>query len=313
MSVSGLPAPREGNRYEAWLLDTQGESRRSLGVLAIDAGGNGQIVFVDPEGENLLGRFDRFEITLEPDPDASANPSGEVTYSGGIPPGPLPHIRHVLSEFGGAPQGIGLAIGLRRDAELLNEAAQEMLRAQESGDVVGVKQGAEAIFNLIVGQSGEAYGDVDGDGIVRDHGDGFGLLLNGDNIGYIQGVTEHARLAAESPDASEDIRMHAEHVATSTRNLDEWAAGLRDLALRIAAGAADPSPQDVRDLVSQADRFLNGDDLNGDELVDPIPGEGGAVTAYRHAQYMADMSVFEGQGRLPPSAVTGSYSSPSGD
>jgi len=36
----------------------------------------------------------------------------------------------------------------------------------------------------------------------------------------------------------------------------------------------------------------NGIDINGNENVEPISGEGGTITAYEHAYYMADMVIF---------------------
>ena len=50
----------------------------------------------------------------------------------------------------------------------------------------------------------------------------------------------------------------------------------------------------VRKAVALADKIRNGIDVNGNEIIEPIPGEGGAVTAYEHAYYMADMGILPG-------------------
>ena len=47
----------------------------------------------------------------------------------------------------------------------------------------------------------------------------------------------------------------------------------------------------VREAVTLADKIRNGIDVNGNESIEPISGEGGAVTAYEHAYYMADMVI----------------------
>jgi hypothetical protein len=75
---------------------------------------------------------------------------------------------------------------------------------------------------------------------------------------------------------------------------------LRDRAARLAAttdvgGAA----ADAGQVAALADRFLNGKDLDGNEIVDPVVGEAGAVTAYQHARYLADIAV------LPAKTGTG--------
>jgi hypothetical protein len=43
--------------------------------------------------------------------------------------------------------------------------------------------------------------------------------------------------------------------------------------------------------VALANHIESGFDVNGNETVEPIPGEGGAKTAYNHAYYMADMLI----------------------
>jgi len=48
----------------------------------------------------------------------------------------------------------------------------------------------------------------------------------------------------------------------------------------------------VRQAVALANQMRNGIDINGNENIEPIPGEGGAVTAYQHAYYMADILIF---------------------
>ena len=57
---------------------------------------------------------------------------------------------------------------------------------------------------------------------------------------------------------------------------------------------ADPDLQSrfEREAVALADKIRNGIDISGDENVEPISGEGGAITAYEHAYYMADMVIF---------------------
>jgi hypothetical protein len=41
--------------------------------------------------------------------------------------------------------------------------------------------------------------------------------------------------------------------------------------------------------------MLDGVDTDGNERVDPIPGEGGALTALTHVGYMSDMPIFPGE------------------
>jgi serine/threonine-protein kinase len=299
LKTSGLEPAPAGFQYEAWLAGT--EVRRSLGVLALDDTGHAEITFVDAQGSNLLVRYNRMEITLEPNPDPGPNPSGDVVYSSGIPPMALDHIKHLLVAFSNTPKQTGMLIGLARDAELLNARANDLLAASEKKDAAGVRANAEAMYNLLVGKQGQGYGDLDKNGKVNDPSDGYGLLLNGDQEGYIEGTVSHAELAAGMPDASEPIHHHTPHIVDSAKNVEGWATELRALLLEIIADPQGVNANaNIRQATALADRILHGRDLNGNEIVDPVLGEGGAKTALEHAIYMVDMPIMAGAEMLPP-------------
>jgi hypothetical protein len=288
-----LPLPPEGQQYEAWLVGQSTESRRSLGLLALDADGAGKLTFVDEQGRNLLERYDTLELRLEPSPDPSPNPSETLAYSLTLPSESLAHVRHQLVAFPITPANNGLVDGLLRQTSLLNDLSQEMLAASANGDAAGVRRNAEGMLNVLVGGQSEDHRDWDADGTALDPGDGFGLLLNGDSPGYIQGSADHSSYAANAADATQNMIVHGTHVETCTHNMEGWAPQLRDLlkqVLQTAGGTAELEPM-VRQAAALANEMLEGTDLNGNEQIEPVPGEGGARTAYQHAFYMADISI----------------------
>ena len=191
--------------------------------------------------------------------------------------------------------------GLDANTRLLNESAQQMLAAFEAGDEAGLHLHAERMLNLILGDQSGDYRDWNEDGTIDDPGDGYGLLLNGENAGYIQGTFTHADLSLTSPDATQNMLTHGGHVKDCATNLDGWTAQLRD-QLRAVLGASLDAPElegMVREGVALADKIRNGIDVNGNENIEPISGEGGAVTAYEHAYYMADMVIIPETGPQP--------------
>ena len=111
-------------------------------------------------------------------------------------------------------------------------------------------------------------------------------------------MIHHASYSADAPGATSDIQMHATHVEICIENLETWAPELRDLALNIART---PEIQDgeanLRQAVTLANQMLNGIDIDGSESVDPIPGEGGALIAFAHVEYMADMPIYSSDGQ----------------
>ena len=56
---------------------------------------------------------------------------------------------------------------------------------------------------------------------------------------------------------------------------------------------------DIRSANALANQLLEGVDINGNESIDPITGEGGAITAYEHAEYMADMPILPKESQQP--------------
>ncbi|HEX6270094.1 MAG TPA: protein kinase [Anaerolineales bacterium] len=300
ISATLEPLP-ERTQYEAWLVDDHNESSRSLGVLTGNDTGQFTLTFIDPESLNLLGKFNRMEITLEPNPDDSPNSSRKVLYSSAIPPGSLEHIRHLMVGTDETPDEIAIAVGLVNNVSLIKQSADAMLEALDAGDRAKLQSHAEAIVNLIVGrQDIRFYSDWDGNGTIDDPGDGYGLLINGSQAGYLDGMIHHASYSAEASGATSEIQLHAGHVETCTQNLESWAPELRDTALQIARASQDQDvAADVRAAATLAIQMLNGIDINGSESVDPIPGEGGAITAFEHAEYMSDMPILSGENQMP--------------
>jgi hypothetical protein len=57
----------------------------------------------------------------------------------------------------------------------------------------------------------------------------------------------------------------------------------------------------VNDLETLANTLLNGNDTDGNGLVEATSGECGANDAYKLAYLMADMQLYPGENRIPPS------------
>jgi len=297
-----LAALPERMRYEAWLIDDQRESSRSLGVLTQNDSGKFSLTFLDPQSQNLIGQFNRMEITLEPDPDDSPNSSRNVLYSSAISPGSLDHIRHLMVGTDETPAQVAVTAGLLKNISLIKSSAEAMVAAESAGDRAGARAKAEEIVNLIVGREDLMYyGDSDGDGTIGDPGDGYGLLINGSQAGYLDGMIHHASYSANAPGATTQLIMHAGHVEVCTQNLETWAPELRDIALSIARAPQDQDvTADLRRAAILAAQMLDGIDLDGNESVDPVAGEGAALTAVQHAEYMSDMPILPVENKPAP-------------
>jgi serine/threonine protein kinase len=288
-----VPQPPEGSQYEAWLIDDSGKQFLKFGVLRIEPDGNGTVNFIDPQDRNLLALYSKMEVTIEPKPDPNPNPSTQVVYAGRLPPGGLFFVRHLLVSDPDAPNGMALIDGLLTDATLVDDAAHQMLAAYQTSNQAATRRQAEAILNLLVGSQSQDHRDWNGDGRITDPGDGYGMLPNGQNLGYIQAASTQADFAATAADATAEMKVHGAQVKICLQNLGQWAPPLRDLMKQILQSqAGTDTGAEVRQAVILADNILAGTDLNDNKKIEPIPGEGGVQTAYQDAYFMADMVIF---------------------
>ena len=101
----------------------------------------------------------------------------------------------------GSPKSVPIAADSVAQAQqagvdLLIHAA-ELSESVRRGNLQTVKRHAEHLVNLIEGESGEHYGDLDGSGFVEDPGDGIGLLNYLQSAASVSDDEQIESLAAE--------------------------------------------------------------------------------------------------------------------
>jgi hypothetical protein len=281
IEVQNLQA-QPGATITAWLAGTTNEFLR-LGDLRPDNNGKATLTYSDPQRRNLLGLFERITITAETGTPGD-RPAGRELLRDEIPGPAMVHIRHLLAKFEETPNQTPLATGLLAQAALAADHANLAKLAFNANDFAGVKLHLEHVINIIEGDKGPNFGDLNGDEKRDNPGDGFGLL------NYAKVASEHAQFAADAAPRDETINLHAGHVKVSTQNVTTWATQARDLAVQAGRaqniGATRGPLDQIVDLLAAS---LEGRDTNRDGRVDPVPGEGAARTAYNHAQLMALM------------------------
>ncbi len=289
LSMSGLPALAEGQIYTAWLASN--ERRLRLGTLQLGGGGAARLIYTSPTQDNLLGQYDRVYITHGPASPARTEAS-RLVLAGRLPAQALRHIRQLLVTSADTPGQLGFALGLRQEVDKVWHHAQDLREAFHAGDFALEQRHAEQLVNIIAGAQGPHFGDLNSDGEIQNSGDGFGLLQNGAQPGYIQGLRDQAQQALDAPDVTNEVKLHVGHVRVTGDNVRVRLTGIRTRALRIiqARRLAD-THQDMRTILALAQQAIQGVDMNLDELVGPLAGEGGTLTAYQHAQLMARVTL----------------------
>ena len=277
------PSP-PGTHYELWLTNEQGVPARKLG--AFQAASNVQ--FTGGTEEHLLGTYSGALISIEPD-GIEDGEVGTLAFTGSVPAGSLLHIRHVVFQFPANPDGKGFLIGADEQMLLATEHGGLLQGEVAAGNLGEARRHAEHVINILDGETGATFGDLDGDGVVQNPGDGFGVR------NYFIGAQEHAQLAADAEGATEEVKLHASHVIVSGDNALLWLDEAIQTAVRVLSSDSVAEAQPAADeLVQQLTTIVNGVDANNDGAVAPIEGEGGLLTAYEHALNMGSFEIFAG-------------------
>jgi Anti-sigma-K factor rskA len=286
ITINNLAAPPSGSQYNAWLINSQNEQIVALGAL-VQKGQTYTLRYTGDgsrghTGTNLLGAANKLEVTQEQ--GAVGGPTGKVVLAGTFPPNAFVHIHHLLFSFPSTPHKIGLLVGLLGQTKLLNAQAQSLQNtsANNSGAIQCI---AQSIVNIIEGVHGSHYQSMGANCGNIATGDGFGLL----GKGYLITAAQHAALAANQTDSTDNIRLFAGHVEIAMTNITGWATTIDLDALNLLSNPNDNNS--ITGIIKLANQTYNGVDINGDGHVDPVANEAGAITAYLQGQIMAQLPL----------------------
>ncbi|MCA9953438.1 MAG: hypothetical protein KC434_01870, partial [Anaerolineales bacterium] len=284
--LEGIAAPAAGTHYELWLVD---DSFNTLNLGIFDVV-DGNVQYNGTVEQNLLASYSGAFISIEPDGVADGE-IGTIAFNGVVPAGSLLHIRHVVTAFAGNPDGNAFLIGAQTQIHHAMEHAGFLLDELANDNIREAQRHAEHVVNILDGETGPNFGDLDGDTLAQNPGDGFGVRA------YLEGAEEHTNLALTAEGVTAEVELHAGHVLISSDNAlaridDAIGEALRIIASDSAA-EAQPAAEELMALLAAA---LNGVDTNGDGVIAPIPDEGGILTAYVHGQNMASFEFFAADG-----------------
>lgn len=284
LTIAEAGSPADGSHYALWLDDDPAPI--FLGAIEPGSGIN-----FDGDGfENLLALYNRAFITVEPDDHNGEVPSGDPVFVGFVAPASLDHIRRLMAASPDSPGQEGYLVGAEGQALLAIEHGGFLSESLAAGNLANARLHAEHVNNILVGEESDAFGDLDGDGLAQNPGDGFGLIT------YLENAREHAQLAADADGASEEVKLHADHTIIGIDN----ALAFLDDAIRaagrvIASDSAAEAQTAAEELADLLDASLNGTDANSDGVIAPSPGEGGILIAYEHALKMGSFEFFNAQ------------------
>jgi len=311
--LTNISQPEENTHYEVWLIGDDNQTIRDVGRITFDDSGGGQLVFTDPQQQNLL-QYGQIQITREQNDVPVSKPTGEVVYSSIFPSQALVYVRYVELAYDGVPDNLALMQGLYYysgsyintpiNGDAVNDPAfTSIIQAYENQDEATIRKATEMVINQIVGDASDQYKDYDQDEQVDVYSsDGYGSFPNGDHSGYIQETALHTKNAADATDSTPNIREQSGNIQICIQNMDGWTDQILSLASQLNETPFGPEMKPIIDELSKLGNYLvNGVDTNGNGIIDPIEGECGADKAYEYGRYLADFPIYVGPDRIPPS------------
>jgi plastocyanin len=294
INLTNLPLPEEGKQYAAWLANPT--KTLSLGKVNLKADGTAVVEFTDPKGQNLI---DLYNTVLISEQGAQLTPPGPIVYSGNIPPQSYVHVKHVVTQFPDTPDKVGLLVGALEEEAVLTDHVKFLNEAIQAGNVGLAKKHLEHIHNIMTGNDGAK--DLDGDGklTVVPPGDGFGIF------NYLVTAAQHADLAAKQGDASDNIKVKANHIKITVGNASTTLTQIQTLVVQAAAVKTGKEMKPIADQITKLNEAVVKGVPDASGGVSPTKGSGGLGTAYAAGLGLATISIVPGDVTGGKGAATG--------
>ncbi len=184
LNLTGVPAPPEGQAYQGWLVADDG-SATNVGPLTVNADGTATLQWNSPGTENLLSRYSRLEVSLEP-AGGSESAIGPVVFAGGMEAEALANARRLFVKNQGEPAtplDTAFLPGLIAQTDIAVQHVQNAVNAGAIGALPETRTHLEHVVNILEGAAGPRFGDHDGNGNAENPGDGFGV------VGYTEQIS----------------------------------------------------------------------------------------------------------------------------
>lgn len=173
------------------------------------------------------------------------------------------HIGHAADGWRDTPEGMGLLPAAQAEAEI---AARHAGLAAGAGNIAAVKTHIGHVMHALDPESVEAG-----------PGRGYGMIR------AARGAATHVGLAAQADGASDNVKLHAEHVTTSATNAAEWGeAALAQARAIMETDDAAAAAEMAAEIQATLGKIVSGFDANGDGRIGWQAGEGGLEQAAFH-------------------------------
>jgi hypothetical protein len=234
-----MAAAGEGAHYELWMQADAGELLR-FGAFAVDGG---SVEFAGESESNLLAEYNRVLISLEADAETDVVTPTQVILTSTLPSDLLALSRQLLvSDEAGEPAPL---IAVRSQITLAVEHSGFLADALTADDMPEVRRHAEHLVNILDGESGSFFGDLDRDGQSQNPGDGVGVRV------YLEQAHDLMEEMVEAVTTTAELRVQAQAVVTMLGESQTLVEDARDQALQVFATTSGVDLQTISEDISK--------------------------------------------------------------
>ena len=261
LQTKDLPPTNAGESYAVWLQNTETGDIIGIGVLPVNAFGEGSLTYIDPDGEFLPGMYNSVVISRET--EVGESPEGEVAFSGSYPIEVAQALQAILSTSPDGIEGGSLAQGaLARKAR---SVASIPIWPPVRPACPACLTHTEHVINILLGTED----DYNGNG--RGENPSPAKLGVGHFLDLIDGQITRSPMR---PDASLAVQNEAESINVCVINARQTIDQILVVEKRILAATDVASAQDdLGQSTHLLDMLNDGTDFDGNGRIDPFEGE----------------------------------------
>ncbi len=167
VEIGRVPQPPPGFQYQLSFIDDAGEVQ-NVGPVTVEGQ---QILFEEAGNGTQFGLLCDLLITQEPESGIDVSNLGDIIFSGTM----SPEIKASLQELLEADNG--RLPNLFSQTATAQQHYQFSLDSLSSGNFDEAKRHMEHVINILDGESGETFGDLNLDGQTQNPGDGVGVRV----------------------------------------------------------------------------------------------------------------------------------------
>lgn len=268
LSIHDLSSAPQEMAYVIWASKPDEGLFQSLGVLPA-----GELSLTGPLPGDFFAAYSQVSVSMEPESNNRPESPSRLIMAGDLSPAANGFFLEITSPPSSAPLAKA-----EEQAAIASEHMKFLFEALESENLALAKRHAEHIINILEGEGGPNFGDVNEDGNLQNPGDKVGVLGYLDEIHASAESLDRRSLAPEQVEKLEAFLQAEQAVRETIQACFDAASKV------IASDTIDEAQSNAERYQALVQAVFDGQDVNGDRVVDPFSGEGGLSTLRQLAE-----------------------------